>query len=72
MLYFDKCCSHYSTVLTVIVVILTEAAPGAPTSLHIKEVEGNSLVLAWLPPVLDQHGCNNGVKVVGYRVSVAM
>ena len=48
---------------------VADLAPEAPTNLRIEEVEGNSLVLAWQPPHLDQHGCSNGSKVVGYRVS---
>ncbi|XP_070212743.1 golgin subfamily B member 1-like isoform X2 [Littorina saxatilis] len=46
----------------------SNAAPEPPSNLHIEEVEGNSLVLAWQPPPLDQHGCSNGSKVVGYRI----
>ena len=48
---------------------VADSAPEAPSNLRIEEVEGNSLVLAWQPPPLDQHGCSNGCKVVGYRVS---
>ncbi|XP_076472197.1 uncharacterized protein LOC143301638 isoform X3 [Babylonia areolata] len=46
----------------------SNTGPEPPSGLHIKEVDRNSLVLAWQPPVLDQHGCSNGFKVVGYRI----
>jgi hypothetical protein len=52
----------------VVVVMFAASAPEAPSQLHIERVEGNSLVLAWQPPVLDHMGCSNGSKVVGYRV----
>jgi len=43
--------------------------PDAPGNFHVEKiVSGNSLMLAWQPVALDNQGCNNGVKVTGYKV----
>lgn len=43
--------------------------PDAPDDFHVEKIIGNSsLMLAWKPVTVDNMGCNNGVKVTGYKV----
>ena len=43
--------------------------PSTPTNFHVEKIIGNSsLKLSWQPVTLDNDGCSNGVKVMGYRV----
>ena len=43
--------------------------PCTPTNFHVEKIIGNSsLKLSWQPVTLDNEGCSNGVKVMGYRV----
>lgn len=45
--------------------------PDAPEDFHVEKIIGNSsLMLAWKPVTLDNTGCNNGVKVTGYKVKI--
>lgn len=44
--------------------------PCIPNNFHVEKIIGNrSLKLSWQPVTLDNQGCNNGVKVTGYKVS---
>lgn len=50
-------------------VTMATGPPDAPGNFHVEKiVSGNSLMLAWQPVALDNQGCNNGVKVTGYKV----
>lgn len=43
--------------------------PQVPANFHVEKIIGNSsLLLAWQPLMLDNNGCNNGVKITGYRI----
>ncbi|XP_052248962.1 centromere protein F-like isoform X3 [Dreissena polymorpha] len=43
--------------------------PDTPGNFHVEKIIGhNGLMLAWQPVALNNNGCNNGVRVTGYKV----
>ncbi|RUS77710.1 hypothetical protein EGW08_014522 [Elysia chlorotica] len=46
--------------------------PDPPCNLHVREGDDGdgTFLLSWQPPKLDDHGCNNGLQVLGYMVYV--
>jgi len=48
---------------------VVEKLPEPPRQLHVEAiVNEKSILLSWLPPALDERGCSNGHKVLGYMV----
>ncbi|KAL3865001.1 hypothetical protein ACJMK2_006637 [Sinanodonta woodiana] len=48
---------------------ILKGPPAMPDNFHVEKIISNSsLMLSWRPPILDELGCSNNAKVIGYRI----